>query len=86
MAVTYTKSSDTSDMKLTDGVDKVQATSDDAKDPSCRDDLSVAEASCCDIISTCTSSLEDKPYWPLEYNPHTTLEHLHNQVSSYVYS
>ena len=78
--MTYTKSSDTSDKKLTDGADKVQSASSDAKDPSLRD----AEVSCHDLISTL--SLEDESFWPLEYNPHTTLEHLHNQVISYIYS
>ena len=69
---------------LTDEVDKVQSTSGGVKDPSLRDDLGVAKVNYLDVIGTL--SLEDQPLWPLEYNSHTTLEYLHNQVSSYVYS
>lgn len=68
---------------LTDEVDKVQSTSAGVKDPSLRDDPDVAKVNYLDVIRTL--SLEDQPLWPLEYNSDTTLEHLHNQVSSYVF-
>ncbi len=30
-------------------------------------------------------ALDDQSLWPLEYNSHTTLEHLYNQVSNRIY-
>jgi hypothetical protein len=32
-----------------------------------------------------SDTLDDQSLWPLEYNSHTTLEHLYNQVSSRTY-
>ena len=68
------------DKMLTDEVDKVQSTLGGAKDPSLRDGLGVAKVNYPDVIRTLT--LEDQPLWSLEYNSHTTLEHLHHQVGS----
>lgn len=67
-----------SDKILTDEVYKEQSSSGVAKDPWLRDSLGVSYS---DVIRT---SLQHQPLWPLEYNSHTTLEHLHNQVSNHI--
>ena len=64
------------------GVGKIQSCG-STKEPPSRNDLGVARINCIDMIRA--STLDDQPLWPLEYNSHTTLENLYNQVSSCIY-
>ena len=70
-----------SDAELVDGVDK-EVLTDGTRDLSPYDCLGEAEFSCVDLINS--SSLEDQSFCRLEYDPHTTLGYLHNQVSSFI--
>ena len=64
------------------GVGKVQScgSTSSTKEPLLRNGLGVASVNCMDMIGACT--LDDQPLLPLEYDSHTTLEDLYNQVSS----
>ena len=72
-----------SDKMLQDEVGNVQSSSGGAEDPSLRDGLNVANI---DYVDVARASVLNQPLWPLEYSSYTTLEHLHNRVSSHVYS
>lgn len=67
------------------GVGKVQScgSTSSTREPLLRNDLGVASVNCIDMIGACT--LDDQPLLPLEYDSHTTLEDLYNQVSSCIY-